>query len=162
MSTSLKGPPSRNQPFVQRRKTASKLSSWICCHVCPTASDCIKWCFCANQMTAWAQLHLAWCFLAAMTCTPAQAGPHQIRGWKAWAGHPFFVPEQGLPDLIDLWMCWLGHLAVVFASFDHSSCIKWSSKLFQVKLGLVANFLFPNKAVIGIKWASHVWLAPAF
>ena len=24
----------------------------------------------------------------------AQAGTHQIRGWKAWADHPFFVPKD--------------------------------------------------------------------
>ena len=28
-----------------------------------------------------------------MNDVPAKAGAHQMRGWKAWADHPFFVPK---------------------------------------------------------------------
>ena len=47
-----------------------------------------------------------------MNDAPAKAGAHQMRGWKAWADHPFFVLRAGFSPKAGLSMSAFGHPAI--------------------------------------------------
>ena len=91
-----------------------------------------KWFSYARQMKDWSHGAEPDGSAAVKSLEPAQVGTHQIRGWKAWADHPFFVPKAiSSPDyfrpvetalifrskLVDgfsapLLMCWFARLAI--------------------------------------------------
>ena len=47
-----------------------------------------------------------------MNDAPAKAGAHQMRGWKAWADHPFFVLRAGFSPKAGPSMSAFGHPAI--------------------------------------------------